>query len=470
MKTITDKLQILYILVLLLQPLPIFGQTEAPTLVVRIDDLGAFHSVNKACIETYRSGIAQSVEVMPVAAWFPEAVKMLRENPGLDVGIHLAITSEWENVKWRPLTHCPSLTDENGYFYPMMSPNPAYPGQAVTERKWNLQEIEQEFRAQIELALKNIPQVSHLSGHMLSTGFDAEVNRMVLRLAREYNLPSIDRFDSQSDYGFTYIGYDGPSRTSAEKEESFIKMLQKLEPGKRYLFLDHPAYNDDEMSTVFHIGYENVAEDRQGVTDVLTSDRVKQVIAERGIKLQTINALTKSLPRAVPSKKFGKALNAYLKAVDKSEQDLHSIMVVQHGRVIGEQLQGNHVKYRRKITIILWKSNDVCSLVRLHLDASISKYVKLSATSAHFLHVRLELFQKTIIRRDRHDRHFFVDKRKWAVLQFPCRISFSMDVANFFKLKRPFKRNWVMQPASEEKRMLSCSKTLSPVHDLRFER
>lgn len=74
--------------------LPIFGQTEAPTLVVRIDDLGAFHSVNKACIETYRSGIAQSVEVMPVAAWFPEAVKMLRENPGLDVGVHLAITSE----------------------------------------------------------------------------------------------------------------------------------------------------------------------------------------------------------------------------------------------------------------------------------------------------------------------------------------------------------------------------------------
>ena len=51
-------------------------------------------------------------------------IKMLKENPGLDVGLHLVITSEWENVKWRPLTHCPSLTDENGYFYPMMSPNP----------------------------------------------------------------------------------------------------------------------------------------------------------------------------------------------------------------------------------------------------------------------------------------------------------------------------------------------------------
>ena len=81
----------------------------APTLVIRIDDLGALHSVNEACIQTYRSGIARSVEVMPVAAWYPEAIKMLKENPGLDVGLHLVITSEWENVKWRPLTHCPSL-------------------------------------------------------------------------------------------------------------------------------------------------------------------------------------------------------------------------------------------------------------------------------------------------------------------------------------------------------------------------
>lgn len=59
---------------------------------IRIDDLGAFHSVNEACIETYQSGIARSVEVMPVAAWYPEAVRLLKENPGLDAGLHLVIT------------------------------------------------------------------------------------------------------------------------------------------------------------------------------------------------------------------------------------------------------------------------------------------------------------------------------------------------------------------------------------------
>ena len=67
--------------------LPAWGQA-APTLAIRIDDLGAFHSVNEACIQTYQSGIARSVEVMPVAAWYPEAVRLLKENPGLFMYIH----------------------------------------------------------------------------------------------------------------------------------------------------------------------------------------------------------------------------------------------------------------------------------------------------------------------------------------------------------------------------------------------
>ena len=65
--------------------MPVWGQSGAPTLVIRIDDLGALHSVNEACIQTYRSGIARSVEVMPVAAWYPEAIKMLKENPDKEI-------------------------------------------------------------------------------------------------------------------------------------------------------------------------------------------------------------------------------------------------------------------------------------------------------------------------------------------------------------------------------------------------
>lgn len=273
------------------------ASANAQNLIMRIDDMGALHSVNTASIDTYQNGVAASAEVLVVGGWFPEAVKMLRENPGLDAGVHLAITSEWENVKWRPLTNCPSLVDENGYFFPMMGPNEAYPGQSIFENMQNfdIKEIEQEFRAQIELALKNIPQVTHISGHMMSTGFSKEVNEMVKRLSKEYGLPSIDRMDSGKDYGFSYIGYDGPKATSEEKIASFIKALDKVEAGKTYIFIDHPAYNDSEMETVMHIGYEDVAVDRQGVTDLLKSPELAEAIKAKGIKLITFSEHFKAL-------------------------------------------------------------------------------------------------------------------------------------------------------------------------------
>lgn len=320
-----------------------FAQQTSPRLIVRSDDMGAFHSVNEACIDAYVNGIETTIEVMVVTPWFPEAVKMLKEHPGADIGLHLTITSEWENMKWRPLTHCPSLTDSNGYFYPMMSPNPAYPGQSVKENNWNLAELEQEFRAQIELGLKNIPQISHMTGHMGSIRFDKQVYDMALRLSEEYNLTFVESPELREHYQVTSVGYDGPN-TTAEKENSFIRMLNKLEPGKNYIFLDHPAYATDEIKTIGHIGYEWVAEDRQGVTDMLTSERVKQVIREKNIELINYNDLTKSLPRSTPKaeKMNEKAVANFLQAMQKDGHDLHSLMIVRNGKVIAEHWLGDN--------------------------------------------------------------------------------------------------------------------------------
>lgn len=320
-----------------LAALPLVAQTAHPRLIVRADDMGSFRAANIACLKGYQQGIETSIEVMAVGSWFPEAVRLLKENPGIDVGLHLAFTSEWENVKWRPLTHCPSLCDENGYFLPMMRPNKAYPGKAILENKWDIKEVEQEARAQIEMALRNIPQLSHVSGHMGSTGFDPQVSALMKRLSEEYHLPMIDRVSAMDKYGFIYKGYDGPSKTGAEKEASFLKMLDSLQPGQTYMFVDHPALDNEEMQTVGHVGYEHVAMDRQGVTDLFTSDKVKQKIKQSGIELISYNDLTKALPRGEASKRLDKNFDNYLKAVEKSGQDLHSVMIVQHGKVLKEK-------------------------------------------------------------------------------------------------------------------------------------
>lgn len=256
------------------------AQTPPPRLIVRADDMGYSHSGNEAILKTYKEGIATSVEVIVPSPWFPEAVQMLTENPAVDVGVHLALSSEWDNVKWRPVSDCPSLRDADGYFYPMIFPNKSYPGRALSENKWKLEDIEKEFRAQIELALKKIPRISHLSHHMGCNALNGEVRTLVKRLAKEY------RVDIEpSELGVTGVGYKGPSKTSEEKLQSFTKMLESLEAGKTYLFVDHPGLDTLELRAIHHVGYENVATDRQGVTDTWTDPRVRELIKAKGIQL-----------------------------------------------------------------------------------------------------------------------------------------------------------------------------------------
>src|SRR3954471_5905428 len=113
-----------------------FSQNKPPRLIVRGDDMGYSHSGNLALIKCYNEGIERSIEVIVPSPWFPEAVKLLEKNSGVDVGVHLALTSEWENVKWRPMTHCPSLTDSSGYFFPMIWPNKNYPDKALKQQNW----------------------------------------------------------------------------------------------------------------------------------------------------------------------------------------------------------------------------------------------------------------------------------------------------------------------------------------------
>jgi predicted glycoside hydrolase/deacetylase ChbG (UPF0249 family) len=256
------------------------AQEHTIRVIVRGDDMGYSHSGNEALIKCFKEGIQTSIEVIVPSPWFPEAVKMLADNPGTDVGIHLAITSEWDNVKWRPLTDCPSLRDADGYFYPMIWPNKNYPGRALKDNQWRVADVEKEFRAQIELALKKIPRISHISAHMGCTNISDSVSMITSKLAKEFNI-DIDL----EKMGVEYFGYDGLHKTSGDKIKSFIKALEKLKPGKTYLFVDHPGLDSPELRAVHHIGYEEVAIDRQGVTDAWTSPAVKDAIRRRGIKL-----------------------------------------------------------------------------------------------------------------------------------------------------------------------------------------
>ena len=265
------------------------AQDQSINLIIRGDDIGSCHAANVACIRSYKEGIMKSVELMVPCSWFPEAVKMLNENPGLDVGIHLVLTSEWENYKWRPLTHAPSLTDADGYFYPTIWQRSNMPaGTALKDADWKIEEIEKELRAQIELGKRKVPHVSHLSYHMGSAGWDPKVRELSAKLAKEYDL-DVD----PSEAGVKGFRGFGDAKTAGERIEKFIKRLEELKPGT-YLFVEHPGIDTAEMSAIGHKGYEDVAQDRDAVTELFVSDKVKNTIKRLGIKLISYADLKKA--------------------------------------------------------------------------------------------------------------------------------------------------------------------------------
>ncbi len=257
------------------------AQNKEIRLIIRGDDIGFSHAANDACIKSYKDGFMTTVELMVPCPWFPEAVKMLNENPGLDVGVHLVLTSEWENLKWGPVSCSPSLTDENGYFYPRIWKNEDFPSNtALRQADWKIEEIEKEFRAQIELALKKVPHISHLTCHMGCSNWDEKVAVVFSKLAKEYKLDiDLSKYDVQRAKGFE------KGEKLSDWEDNFISMLNTLEPGNTYLFVEHPGLDVPEMEAVGHKGYYGVATDRENVTGLFTSQRVKDEIKKLGIKL-----------------------------------------------------------------------------------------------------------------------------------------------------------------------------------------
>src|ERR1700726_342545 len=60
-------------------------------LIVNADDFGRSHAINLAVIRAHREGILTTASLMVNEAAAEEAVALARENPGLGVGLHLAL-------------------------------------------------------------------------------------------------------------------------------------------------------------------------------------------------------------------------------------------------------------------------------------------------------------------------------------------------------------------------------------------
>lgn len=259
-------------------------------LIIQGDDMGVGHGVNVATIEAYQRGVLRSANVIMPGSWVPEAARMLNAHPEIDAGVHLALTSEWTNVKWRPLTTAPSLVDAHGYFFPTAVPRASSPaGMSLKESPLNLAEVEQELRAQIRLAKQMIPHLSYTWEHMGFGGVSPDVRAIVTRLTREFGLVV-----PGPDTGVSFMRQVWTRTDSGEaRARKLAERIRSLGPGT-WLMVEHAATDSPEMRAFGHAGYEDVAVDRQAVLDAWTSPLVRAAIAERGVELTSLREVLKS--------------------------------------------------------------------------------------------------------------------------------------------------------------------------------
>src|SRR5579872_5632953 len=129
---------------------------DAKLLIIHADDLGMCHSINSAIFDAFECGAITSASAMTPCPWFPEAADYARKHEACDIGVHLAITSEWANYKWRPVTsRQPGLMDAAGYFLPRACDLNAEP-----------ESLELELSSQIDIARDAGLAGSHADCHM----------------------------------------------------------------------------------------------------------------------------------------------------------------------------------------------------------------------------------------------------------------------------------------------------------------
>ncbi len=262
---------------------------NARLLIINADDFGMCHSVNQAIVGALKEGLVRSTTLMVPCPWAWHAMHFLADHPEIPFGVHLTVVSEWADYRWGPVTpreQVPSLIDHTGYYYDF-----THMPEFLARVK--LDELEREFRAQIEVVLAAGLRPTHLDWHALRIGGREDVFGVMLKLAREYRLAlrvagqsMIHKVQSQglptNDYDFLDSYLVDPVTKSAH----YAELLRKLPAGLSEWAV-HPGFDNAELLAIEPHGNHI----RQTDFDFLTSQQAKGLVKEEGIILLDYRAL-----------------------------------------------------------------------------------------------------------------------------------------------------------------------------------
>ena len=153
----------------------------AKYLILNADDYGLCKAANDAVEELFQNGKIKSSTIMMPCKSAEDAVKFAIDNPQYAIGVHLTMTSEWNDYRWKPLSGGKSLMDEQGFMW--------HDSRQVGKNA-DLAELEAEIRAQVDKAHALGMKPSHLDNHMGSLyghyTLRFELLKMTLRVCGDY--------------------------------------------------------------------------------------------------------------------------------------------------------------------------------------------------------------------------------------------------------------------------------------------
>lgn len=253
------------------------GLKNAHVAIIHHDDLGMFKAQNDA----YRSLPFPTGSILTPAMWVPDL--FVNPKPGADLGVHLTLNSEWAHCRIKPLTCGPSLRDAQGYLF------------RTVEEAWRsarVEEVEAEFRAQIEHALKLGIDVTHIDTHMGSV-LRPDIAEVYVRLACEYRVPALlpesvenpmvpPPFRGQLAQLLSRVklprvrlaGIPYMLLLHEQRHRAFRDFLLNAEPGV-YHVIHHACLRTDETRDLPDIDI------REGDFLILTESEMKKVLKER---------------------------------------------------------------------------------------------------------------------------------------------------------------------------------------------
>jgi predicted glycoside hydrolase/deacetylase ChbG (UPF0249 family) len=234
-------------------------------IMLHADDIGMCPEANMAAKDQLTKGEIQSAAVMIPCPNAEEFITWAKENPAMDVGLHLTLTSEWKKHRWGPITpdaEVPGLLDPEDKLW-----------RSVPEvvQHASAEEVEKEIRAQIEQSIAWGYRPDHIDTHMGTLFGDPSYVKVYMKVAQEYGIPAniidisvpavLAEFRSQGypmddsvvkmseEYTLPKLDFftSAPKADSyEEKVESFKSLIKSLQPGLTEIIF-HPSVETDNL-------------------------------------------------------------------------------------------------------------------------------------------------------------------------------------------------------------------------------